>query len=168
MSHQQCVYMGQYNNSCEICDLNSSLPLLLQIMIQKKTNLKFQDIKKKANGYSWKCCSYKYGLFPFPAQILSLVGWGPFWYFFKTSWYLKMSFISGVLSWIWTCFVINIIAYCCMHLTSIITIPQYMKTSTLNSDIVKILIIFDSSVNEKNVWWFWDQQNILDVMVVNF
>ena len=46
--------MGQYNNSCEIWDVNSSMSLLLQIVIQKKTNLKIQDTKKKVNSYSWK------------------------------------------------------------------------------------------------------------------
>ena len=55
MTHYKQVYMGQYNNSCKIWNVYYSLSLLLKIVIQKKLNLKIQDIKKKVNGYSWKC-----------------------------------------------------------------------------------------------------------------
>ena len=136
--------MGQYNISCEKWDVISSLSLLLQIVIQKKSNLKIQDIKKKVNGYSWKCQIWMVffsGADHIPSRLrTSLI----FLKDVKTS----LSGFKDVFYLLGLILILNLLCneYRCLllyDLISITIIPQYTKACILNSDMVRVLIIFE-------------------------
>ena len=136
--------MGQYNNSCEIWDVNSSLSLLLQIVNQKKSNLKIQDIKKKVNGYSWKCQIWMV-FFSCADHIPSRL---------RTSLILlkdDITFLRGIKDVFYLLgLILNLNLLCnkyyCLLLYAFNKYHCYTtiyEASILNSDIVKILIIFE-------------------------